>query len=179
MGRLGTTQLHTACHSRLLQPAGKLLRRDHAAVTVLLPPSGLLAPGVERAFGQPAGIDAGETLFVLPAVFLEHLVALLALRPCVDGPHLPAGAALAVADPAAVLHAGLARHGEVAQAVLAHPHFHLTLHALPHMEVDEVVDVPGIEHLGKDLVVDDLKAHGLGLEPKGVQRVAALGAVVS
>ena len=164
--------------SRLLQPAGELLRRDHAAVAVLLLPSGFLAPGVERALGQLACIDAGETLFVLPAVFLEHLVALLALRPCVDSPHLPAGAALAVADPAAVLRAGLARHGEVAQAVLAYPHPHLTLHALPHMEIDEVVNVPGIEHLGKNLVVDDLKAHGLGVEPKGVQRVAALGVVV-
>ena len=46
------------------------------------------------------------------------------------------------------------------------------------MEIDEVVDVPGIEHLGKNLAVDDLKAHGLGLELKGVQRVAALGIVV-
>ena len=46
------------------------------------------------------------------------------------------------------------------------------------MEIDEVVDVLGIEYLGKDLAVDDLKAHGLGLELKGVQRVAALGVVV-
>ena len=46
------------------------------------------------------------------------------------------------------------------------------------MEIDEVVDVLGIEYLGKDLAVDDLKAHGLGLELEGVQRVAALGVVV-
>ena len=72
--------------SRFLQPAGEILRCDRAVVAILFPPSGLLAPGVERAFGQPAGVDAGETLFVLPAVFLEHLVALLALRPCVDTP---------------------------------------------------------------------------------------------
>ena len=57
---------------------------------------------------------------------------------------LPAGAALAVADPVAVLRAGLARHSEVAQAVLAYPHPHLTLHALPYMVVDEVIDVLGI-----------------------------------
>ena len=46
------------------------------------------------------------------------------------------------------------------------------------MEIDEVVDVPGVEHLGKDLAVDDLKVRGLGLELKGVQRVAVLGVVV-
>ena len=46
------------------------------------------------------------------------------------------------------------------------------------MEINEVVDVPGIEHLGKNLVVDDLEAHGLGLELKGVQRVTSLGVVV-
>lgn len=32
------------------------------------------------------------------------------------------------------------------------------------MEVNEVVNVIGIEHLGKHLSVDDLKAHGLRLE---------------
>ena len=130
--------------SRLLQPAGEILRCDRAVVAILFFLSGFFAPGVERALGQPAGVDAGETLFVLPAIFLEHLVALLALRPCVDGPDLPAGAALAVADPAAVLRAGLARHSEVAQAVFAYPHPHLTLHALPYMVVDEVIDVLGI-----------------------------------
>ena len=57
--------------SRLLQPAGELLRRDHAAVAVLFFLSGFLTPGVERTLGQLAGIDTGETLFVLPAIFLE------------------------------------------------------------------------------------------------------------
>lgn len=164
--------------SRLLQPLGKLLRCDCAVVAVLFLLSGFLAPGVERTLGQLACVDTGETLFVLSAIFLEHLVALFALRPCVDGPDLPAGAALAVADTVAVLRAGLACHREVTQAVLAYPHLHLSFHTLPHMEVDEVVDVLGIEHLGKELVVDDLKAHGLGLELEGVQRVATLGVVV-
>ena len=106
---------------RILQPGGEFFQRDRSGFAggLLLP--GLFAPGVEGVRLDPAGLDPGEALLVLPAVDLKHPVAALALGPNVDGPDLLAGAALAVTDAVAVLRAAVAGDGELASAIFCAP----------------------------------------------------------
>jgi hypothetical protein len=104
-----------------------------------------------------------DTTPIFLSPFLTIRKRLLAKRP-----NLLTGASSAVKGPVSVFRIGMSGQGKVFTAVFADTEALLTLHAFPHKKVDDIVNVLGIQHFGKGLFINHLKAHGLELELKCV-----------
>ena len=126
--------------SRQFKPCLKFVLGDLSCLASGLHLSGGFAPGIELIRREFSCLHSGEPFFVLPAIFIEHIIAFLAERPLGDSTHFLAGAAPAVKRTVTIFRRSTTCYSKISAAVFALPHFHLSLGTLAEMIVDHIVN---------------------------------------